>query len=475
MLWKGQDWPDLFGNCHFGGDESWISAPEVVHQDLCPDLEWPANWDYCHGCGLQPGDIIDPVHLEEIIAAVEFFLDQGVWLTMPTYSMRWSPPGIGDLDCGRDIIEMLVGVPGMRCAPRNILRTNWLCCTEANPCSGGSWEECQGQNEKCAITQKQAETSSYQDHYYWGVTEEHCRARSLNCNDMGSSLMGGGSHYFESEINSGPEHEPSLGQQDLVVFNQRQAVATGWGAYLCGPRPYLNSVGEGKYGNGNPMWSAVDTAHGNGFAKTRRAWSGGDFIVVDWTHSFGNSFEGTTPIACGAHPGDPEPHPSLDFYEVKTVYWRGLAASWLDETTISADTVQAKLDEPCAASFGAWVQGSTSGYPLSVPGMGIYQLPGWHDGDWPGAGWPTDDDLLCSWDWGDGLAHGDLGCWTWGDCAVLDPYPNCKGNTAYVEINLNKDGSGRPTLRPFDMSIHGLNENGTPNGQYPRDHCLSVS
>jgi hypothetical protein len=58
---------------------------------------------------------------------------------------------------------------------------------------------------------------------------------------------------------------------------------------------------------------------------------------------------------------------------------------------------------------------------------------------------------------------------------VLDPYPNCKGNTAYVEINLNKDGSGRPTLRPFDMSIHGLNENGTPNGQYPRDHCLSVS
>jgi hypothetical protein len=475
MLWKGTDWPDLYGNCQFGGDESWISPPEVVHQDLCPDLPWPANWDYCRGCGLQPGDIIDPVHLEEIVAAVEFFLDQGVWLTMPTYSMRWSPAGVGGLDCGRELAEIIGGSPLFGCYERDRINASWLCCSESNPCPGGSWDDCQGRHERCILAQGQSEWAYYIDHYAYGVFQEHCRFKSLNCNATGASPVGGGSHAFETEINSGPDHDPSIPQQDLSVSNSRGASAIGWSAYLCGPRPYLGAPGEGEYASGNPMWSAIDTAHGNGFSKARRQWIGGQFTLVDWTLSFGNSFEGTTPIMCGSHPEDPEPHPSLDFYEVKTVYWRGLATGWLGETSVTPSAVQACMDSFCADSFSAWVAGGTSGYPLSIPGMGIYQLPGWHDGDWPGSDWPADEDLLCHWDWNDCISHGNLGCWTWGDCDVFDPYPYCLGDTAYVEINLNIDGEGRPTLRPFNMSIHGLNDNGTPNGEYPRDHCLSVS
>jgi hypothetical protein len=158
----------------------------------------------------QPGDIIDPVHLEEIIAAVEFFLDHGVWLTMPTYSMRWSPAGVGGLDCGRELAEIIGGSPLFGCYERDRINASWLCCSESNPCPGGSWDDCQGRHERCILAQGQSEWSYYIDHYAYGVFQEHCRFKSLNCNATGASPVGGGSHSFETEINSGPDHDPSI-------------------------------------------------------------------------------------------------------------------------------------------------------------------------------------------------------------------------------------------------------------------------
>lgn len=82
----------------YGNDESWRSWPRNIHYVFNgysedEEDEWYPGWNESHGArrGLREGDRIDPVHLEEIIAAVDFMIEHGLWWTETIQTCKKTP------------------------------------------------------------------------------------------------------------------------------------------------------------------------------------------------------------------------------------------------------------------------------------------------------------------------------------------------------------------------------------------------
>ena len=94
-----EGWPF---NAEFGGNESWLTPyREVFSDDPDPlDAEAGRFWDRGHDAGLRPGDVIDPIHLREIIAAVNYLIDHGAWKTETQNTSRMTSSSMRGRECG---------------------------------------------------------------------------------------------------------------------------------------------------------------------------------------------------------------------------------------------------------------------------------------------------------------------------------------------------------------------------------------
>ena len=57
-------------------------------------------WAKYPAWGLRPGDVIEAVHIKEIIDAVDYLIDYGVWTTIPICTRKRTPGQFMGKDCG---------------------------------------------------------------------------------------------------------------------------------------------------------------------------------------------------------------------------------------------------------------------------------------------------------------------------------------------------------------------------------------
>jgi len=90
-----------FDNPFYGGGYSWGTAPgtfilmyEPAHNDLAQVYAKYPRW------GLRPGDVIEAVHIQEIIDAVDYLIDNGVWTSINICTRKRTPGQYMGKDCG---------------------------------------------------------------------------------------------------------------------------------------------------------------------------------------------------------------------------------------------------------------------------------------------------------------------------------------------------------------------------------------
>ena len=427
MLFKAdpfaEGWPD---NLYYGGDESWLAPYPDFATDLYDYLGIPtaAYFDTGKYAGLRADDVIDAVHLKEIIAAVAFFIDNGVWTTAPVKSFPRTPTGILGRACGsgKDFASWL-DPPTITweniCPPDPYSEPpvyGGQCCKECSPecvpydaptaadCLAGGNNRCEMLRYRNAGCTGGAPGGTYEREWldcmtpadYWPYVEHR--------------WAGGGAVSWSCKYQDG---YPPL-RCDIV-----EQIA-GWSAFLCGPLPYLSGPGQSFHGNGQLAWTAVDENHGNGWTKSRPSAS-----PAEHPPSFGNGFDDA--VAC-QHPETPGPHPSISFGAVTGVQWNGIASGWWGVKNCTPDQ---------------WLPDAA--YP-DIPGLGAYH--------WPGVDGSRERLCTVTHD-GEGYAEASYGV-----CRVSEAeFPNCQGDQVYVRVNLNLT-SGMPTLLPFDMDIRGVDDQG---------------
>lgn len=92
----GEDPEVVFSNKYFGAGVSWGTPPgETVlfHAPTADPLSQPSVTTDYHDIGLQPGDVIDSVHIQEIIDAVDYLIDYGLWEHTEVCTKRKTPSG----------------------------------------------------------------------------------------------------------------------------------------------------------------------------------------------------------------------------------------------------------------------------------------------------------------------------------------------------------------------------------------------
>jgi hypothetical protein len=103
MAWRdAANIPGLFpDNVDYGDTESWLAYEDRLYLEpdpLNPPVEAIIR-DYADR-GLKSGDVIDPVHLVEIIDAVDYLISNGLWKTVLIYRTKASPGSMWGVTCG---------------------------------------------------------------------------------------------------------------------------------------------------------------------------------------------------------------------------------------------------------------------------------------------------------------------------------------------------------------------------------------
>ena len=432
----GAGWPS---NAEFGGNESWLTVyREVFSDDPNPLDTTPGRfWDRGHDAGLQPGDVIAIEHLKEIIAAVNYLINNGAWVTEAQHSAPMTPWTAWGYDCsysfwyaGSPQEEPLScwrgGDPNVgQCCKTCV--SPWAWPDDCEPHDTPTWAECTG-NGRCNLRRWQTNTCKEATSTDPAISANPGTIK-VDCDHTGTDVKPGGA---EASYDCGVVDIPP----DFPLLCGAEAKVYGYSYFACGPSRHNNSPGEGVYEpSGDPMWSAVDTDHGNGIRKLRRK----DWPTPGGYHnlampSFGNSYESVT--HCRNDAGAPG-HVDVGFEQVTPVKFEGTVTNWFG-------------DQACAV--GEYI----TGVPWSpVPGLGYYALDG---------------DPLCSFaDYTGALGYRV----TEGQCAFdEDDFNHCKGDTCYVRIDLNLQ-SGVPRLKAYDMDIVGMDDGGGPTTPtvYPWSDC----
>ena len=102
MSWRGAGklWPS---NPEYGPGESWLPIPEQLGIERFAFKDRYSCKVYWSGRdrGLRVGDVIEAAHLEEIIAAIDYLIDEGLWRKQPIKSRVATPTWeIGGYRCG---------------------------------------------------------------------------------------------------------------------------------------------------------------------------------------------------------------------------------------------------------------------------------------------------------------------------------------------------------------------------------------
>jgi len=90
-----------FDNPFYGGGYSWGTAPGTFILMYEPNWGFFAQvWAKYPTWGLRPGDVIEAVHIKEIIDAVDYLINYGVWTTIPICTRKRTPGQYMGYDCG---------------------------------------------------------------------------------------------------------------------------------------------------------------------------------------------------------------------------------------------------------------------------------------------------------------------------------------------------------------------------------------
>jgi len=396
-----------YDNFMYGCNESWLPHPELLEPEVT-DTENPEGMGHHFESGvnrgLREGDVIDPIHLEEIIAAVDYFVDYGVWTTVPYCSRKLTPGTFLGKVCGTDYSFYASSETSWT---HDYHIYAWECCEESyqeDPTHGWCtpWPrpttnaEC---NDPC-LTDACYHNIHYTRACYWVQGEElfwsHTGGLDVICNGSSGQVCGQADSAVGCIVDTpATGYGQSLGED---VF--------GWSAWVCGPRQ------NKKYTIG------CDDLHGNGVIKGRYDHEFPEPNNMFAGPSAGNRFGDIE--SCGTV-ADIVGGEELWFGSVTPVIFNSPAASWFEEKDCTPGPFPCNDDS----------YGSVDPHVETLPGLGHYRN---YQGE------PHDDEELCV--WGRQIVQGVD--WFSQACACVATLPVCRSNLAWVAIDLNLDGVGRP-------------------------------
>lgn len=399
MTWRGV--PRVFDetpyhmNQTYGGDESWLAEPEAFFAEYGYDPSYPPEGEYGFhywleagraGRGLREGDVIDAVHIEEIIAAIDYLVRYGVWTYTDICRLPLTPGTFVGYTCGyywssEDPAEQW---QRPKCCEDYVenseggIQDGW--CT---PWSKPTWQECTDDclNWVCSLEHRWDGTCSSTSGaaYSYGTDCDVDTPTGVNC--------GYGSSYVQCSETAGSG-----------VVNE---LVRGWSAYVCGP----SRTKDGP-----------DDLHGNGFIKTRMTHG---YPPDDRTigAKMGNRFGAVD--ACAEFIGEVGVDDDFDFEVVTPARWTCAASHWIQHKSCSAPV-------PCDYDDLSYYEG----------------LPGWKEtnrsyvvsGSYTELAHCNAFDAFIS-----GAHRFAQGC----RANMPDPHI-CNDNKTWVAIELNVDDTGAP-------------------------------
>ncbi|RMH53168.1 MAG: hypothetical protein D6685_15990, partial [Bacteroidetes bacterium] len=487
--WRGNwgmffEHDEHFLNIDWDTGVSWGAFPAelpIYHKPTHPDGDPADVWWFYKEQGLMPGDVIDAVHIEEIIDAVEYLIDNGIWTTDVICSRKRTISSFKGRNCGTST-RRDVNTCGLssNCTVDIEWGCGQCCDRQAGPCSGGS---CSSWHFACG-----------QRAVYSGSPADICRDGDIvgdvdpctpfpvpdwtdcfeaNCGQAKCHLVAERWGFCQYHGDPGyPDapcsdrfHEESVmcdgcGYQGILCIDSSRG-GTGGGAHSnqrgcrtwdwndCDDNGVCNCTTAPDEGNacyrrtdGLAYWACTppkddykswDAVHGNPYIKTRmdHVWHPELFYVA--TGPPGNERSGN-PLGdiygCGSI-YDPGGGVNLSFKQVFGVVWDGLADLWY-----TGCTTDPGCGTPCTKSL-AWA----TDLPAPIPGLGYCSDP---LGDCP-----TGNDMCRVFEGSSGfsncfstLASGGL-CCDGHDCDFGISFEVCNGERTWVAVNLNLDGSGR--------------------------------
>lgn len=459
MSWRGIEnlyRGDPFENPDYGGGSSWGMAPpefQLWNEDPPNNAEIYAKFP---NAGLQPGDIIDPIHIQEIIDAVAYLIDYGIWTSAGICTRPRTPVMYMGHKCGRIKGDTIFEDAGGECFAEDV-HTNeicncWQCCANQSECINfcntpgfmceeyekPSLEDCRNpcQLDKCYMKASKGASTIPED-------EGDCCTRSksieIDCNGGSERCCGRhDAHGFPKglgpSISGGPISALSIG--GAGGLNR----AVGCSRMVCGLSYFICTPDRCEKG-----W---DGDHGGAWKKSRfdHEWP----LNIKATGPPGNEFSGNCwgdLWACTEHIPIKGEVSSLGFggspisgRETRTAIGDPVGAGLAGGPIAGAGLVGGKCAPVWFASVeeikfngmavgwyrddcNVYIACDRSGFdpkklPPPLPGLGL------HD---------KDGKSLCT------VGNNFHEC----ACSIGD-WPVCKGNEVWVAANLNLDGSGRP-------------------------------
>ncbi|MEW6249210.1 MAG: hypothetical protein AB1716_01060 [Planctomycetota bacterium] len=434
MLYTPQE---HFDNFWYGGGFSWGVAPglfALLYQHDTPAAQIYARFQEV---GLRPGDVIEAVHIREIIDAVEYLIANGIWHKTDVRLSPRTPGTYLGRTCGFSYsFETVTDLPSVR-----IEEEDWCkkCCAPDPACSGfkhdewyggewnpgasyqippfvcvphpaPTWEECWAPGFPtgvCGMAAVRWGTCSLAlPCPPYGAVARTYEGWSIDCDVGMSNYCGQLSHGRYCDPPGSPACDFHASEYHVTV--------SGFSAYLCTPPAC----------RGGP-----DASHGNQIAKLRfdHVWhspGGGLFQVATGTsgkESMGNCWGQLY------HCEEAGPK-ALTFAAVNEINFPGLAnGRWFN--WVHCDDVQTcppleEAQEP----------------PPEIPGLGLHN---------------PDRTAMCT-KYRNRPVGGSPYLADGIECACSGSYSVCAGEHAWVAVDLNLDAAGVPTLRPYDLNQVGL-------------------
>ncbi len=451
---------DHFDNPFYGGGYSWGTAPGTFVLMYMPNHDPFAKvWAKYPEWGLRPGDVIEAVHIQELVDAVDYLVDKGVWTTIGICTRKRTPGQFMGYDCGHHYAESYVS--GYGTSGSEYRKACDKCCANSDACypydhalgywyhhwgpgyddswteypdtceawPAPTWEEC---TQNCSSAKCHMMSRKKGFSHYDGVEPTSCKRgwwRNTVCDGYGPNDYFGGT---ESASGCG-YHRTERGCYEWDWQSQGWVASPNKG-YGCTRRVEGYSYYACTPDECNDGW---DDDHGGLCKKNRRdhVWHPGLYSKA--TGPPGNEFSGNClgdMFGCGQiYPLGPDD--GLWFHEVTGIYWRGLVPNWFNGCS----------GMPGCGSDCPWTLAEVQALPPEIPGYGHYD---------------EDGDPLCN-----VYYHAETGCFSSYQGAAacdghvcrcsLGDFPACKGEAAWVAVDLNLDGSDRP-YRSFPGRNGGL-------------------
>jgi len=472
MLYAGDG--TTFDNPYYGGGYSWGTAPGTFKLLYEPDYAtYAAVFAKYPTWGLRPGDVIEAVHLQEIIDAVAYLIDNGVWTTDPIKTCKKKPDAYLGKPCDLQYYSWASGpVSGspFPCADESGGKHYYYVSDHVYPCRG-----CCGPTSVCNDPSAYYVYDDYYQTLQGGVyvtqnssgtynpDSQHCddfpAADWEDCwNQEGDCTPGKcvmvacrtktcRNWPFDDECYDTEVWE-STGCNGTLTSLNCQVPPLGCGIYTCRQgcwwwdgwdEEWTHCTDGGYWGSHSYPCSASSRVASSGLSyhfctgpACAGGWDddhGGGHKKHRVDHQWPPNAKATGPsggelsgncfgdiYVCGTL-GSGE-HPNVWFQETRDVNWDGFASGWYTDQC------------DCTASSGGGCPTIPySDDPPPIPGWGV------HD---------EDGDPLCGEDYHKQTGGSNVGvdgkhC----SCQATDFGP-CSGDEAWAATDLNLDGTGTP-------------------------------